>query len=666
MTTGTIRLTVAQAIVRFLEAQYVERDGVENAFFAGCWGIFGHGNVAGVGQALLEEEVAARQTSEGSDATSGSSRLVYRQARNEQAMVHAAVGYARHRDRLATYACTASVGPGSTNMVTGAALATINRIPVLLLPGDVFATRVSNPVLQELEDPRSMDVSVNDCFKPVSRYWDRVNRPEQLPLALLNAMRVITDPVETGAVTLSLPQDVQAEAWDWESDLFAKRVWHIGRPAVDEAALARAVEAIRSAEKPLVVAGGGVIYSQASDALRAFAEATGIPVAESQAGKGSLPYDHPQSVGAIGATGTTAADALAEEADLVIGVGTRYSDFTTASKSMFANPDVRFVNLNVASFDAHKLSAIPAVADARRGLEQLTEALRDWRAPAPYTDRATGLARDWDGIVQRSHDLGHTPLPAQSEVLGVVNRLSRPQDVVVCAAGSMPGDLHKLWRTRDRKGYHVEYGYSCMGYEIAGGLGVKMATLDTGEDRDVYVLVGDGSYLMMAQELVTAVAEGVKLIVVLVQNHGFASIGALSESLGSQRFGTRYRFRTGSGLDGDKLPVDLAANAASLGAQVIRVSGVSELEKALAEARTADVTTVVHVETDPLVPAPDSPAWWDVPVAEVSSLSSTQEARTTYERHKQSQRTHLTPSDLSEPSRAIAPPRSDNSQERQS
>ena len=647
----TTRLTVAQAIVRFLEAQYVERDGVENAFFAGCWGIFGHGNVAGVGQALLEREVAANTgggsagMGGGSAGMGGGSALVYRQARNEQAMVHAAVGYARHRDRMATYACTASVGPGATNMVTGAALATINRIPVLLLPGDVFATRVSNPVLQELEDSRSMDVSVNDCFKPVSRYWDRVNRPEQLPLALLNAMRVLTDPVETGAVTLSLPQDVQAEAWDWDDDLFAKRVWHVGRPAIEEGSLARAVEAIRSAERPLVVAGGGVIYSQATDALRAFVEATGIPVAESQAGKGSLPYDHPQSVGAIGATGTTAADALAEEADLVIGVGTRYSDFTTASKTVFAHPGVRFVNLNVASFDAHKLAAVPAVADARRGLEQLAEALGGWRAPASYTDRATRLAVEWDAIVQRSHDRGNTPLPAQSEVLGVVNRLSRPQDVVVCAAGSMPGDLHKLWRTRDRKGYHVEYGYSCMGYEIAGGLGVKLAALDADEDRDVFVLVGDGSYLMMAQELVTAVAEGVKLIVVLVQNHGFASIGALSESLGSQRFGTRYRYRTGSGLDGDKLPVDLAANAASLGAQVVRVHDVTELEKALAEAQAADVTTVVHVETDPLVPAPDSPAWWDVPVAEVSGLSSTQEARTTYERHKQTQRPHLTPSE---------------------
>jgi 3D-(3,5/4)-trihydroxycyclohexane-1,2-dione acylhydrolase (decyclizing) len=632
----TTRLTVAQAIVRFLEVQYVERDGVETPFFAGCWGIFGHGNVAGVGQALLERESAA-------NAGTADHVLRYHQARNEQAMVHAAVGYARHRDRLSAFACTASVGPGSTNMVTGAALATVNRIPVLLLPGDVFATRVSNPVLQEIEDPRSYDVSVNDCFKPVSRFWDRINRPEQLPLSLLAATRVLTDPAETGAVTLALPQDVQAEAWDWEDDLFARRVWHVSRQSVAADALARATALIRSARRPLVVAGGGVIYSDASEALRTFAEATGTPVAETQAGKGSLRYDHPLSVGAIGATGTTAADELAAEADVVIGVGTRYSDFTTGSKTVFAAPDVRFVNLNVTGFDAHKLSAEALVGDARGGLEQLTGALAGWRAPAEHSERASRLAGEWDDVVQRAYDLRHEPLPAQSEVLGVVNRLTRDRDVVVCAAGSMPGDLHKLWRTRDRKGYHVEYGFSCMGYEIAGGLGVKMAALDAGEDRDVVVMVGDGSYLMMSQEIVTAVQEGVKLIVVLVQNHGFASIGALSESLGSQRFGTRYRYRTSTGIDGDVLPVDLAANAASLGARVASVSGIAELEKAFADAQAAGVTTVIQVETDPLVPAPDSPAWWDVPVSAVADLESTREARVAYEQHKSRQRSHLGP-----------------------
>jgi 3D-(3,5/4)-trihydroxycyclohexane-1,2-dione acylhydrolase (decyclizing) len=634
----TTRLTVAQAIVRFLERQYVERDGVETPFFAGCWGIFGHGNVAGVGQALLEREVRANEADQ-----TGERVLRYRQARNEQAMVHAAVGYARHRDRLAAYACTASVGPGSTNMVTGAALATINRIPVLLLPGDVFATRVANPVLQELEDGHSLDVSVNDCLKPVSRFWDRINRPEQLPLSLLAAMRVLTDPADTGAVTLALPQDVQAEARDWDDELFASRTWHVARRPVADDAVRRAADLVRNAERPLVVAGGGVIYSGASDALRTFAEATGIPVAETQAGKGSLPYDHPLSVGAIGATGTTAADTLAEDADIVIGIGTRYSDFTTASRTAFAHPDVRFVNLNVASFDAHKLSAEALLGDARAGLEQLLSALAGWRAPEAHTARGARLSAEWDDVVQRSYELGHGPLPAQSEVLGVVNRVTGPRDVVVCAAGSMPGDLHKLWRTRDRKGYHVEYGFSCMGYEIAGGLGVKLAVADAGEDRDVVVLVGDGSYLMMAQELVTAVQEGIKLIVVLVQNHGFASIGALSESLGSQRFGTRYRYRTETGLDGDRLPVDLAANAASLGARVASVTDLAGLEKAIVSAQAGDITTVIHIETDPLVPAPESPAWWDVPVAQTSALESTRTARAAYETNKARQRTHLSP-----------------------
>ncbi len=423
---------------------------------------------------------------------------------------------------------------------------------------------------------------MNDAFKPVSRFWDRINRPEQLPLSLLAATRVLTDPAETGAVTLSLPQDVQTEAWEWDDDLFAHRVWHVTRAPVAGDALARAVAVIRASRRPLLVAGGGVTYAGAGDALRELVEATGVPVGESQAGKGSLPWDHPQSVGAIGATGTAAAQALAAEADVVIGVGTRYSDFTTASGTLFGDPEVSFVNLNVASVDAHKLSAVALVGDARTGLEQLIEALTGWHAPLAHTDRATALAADWDDVVRAGEDLGHTPLPAQSEVIGSVNRLSRPRDVVVCAAGSMPGDLHRLWRARDRKGYQVEYGYSCMGYEIAGGLGVAMAVRDAGEDRDVVVMVGDGSYLMLAQELVTSVQEGVRLIVVLVQNHGFASIGALSESLGSQRFGTSYRYRTRSGLDGDLLPVDLAANAASLGARVISVAGVAGLDEAFA------------------------------------------------------------------------------------
>jgi len=612
-----MKLTVAQALVRFLASQHTERDGVEQRLIAGCFGIFGHGNVAGVGQALLEQREA----------------MPYVLARNEQAMVHAAAGYARQKNRLSTYACTASVGPGSTNMVTGAAAATINRLPVLLLPGDIFATRVASPVLQELEDPSSLDVSVNDCFKPVSRFWDRINRPEQLMASALAAMRVLTDPAETGTVTLSLPMDVQAEAFDWPEEFLARRVWHVRRPPAELERLAAAAELLRGARRPLIVSGGGTIYAEATDALRELAEATGVPVAETQAGKGSLPYDHPRSLGAIGATGTTAANAIAREADVILGVGTRWSDFTTASRSLFADPGVRFVNLNVATVDAFKHAGLPLVADARVGLEALLGALEGWSADADHTERARSLAAEWDATVEAAYTLGHAPLPAQSEVLGVVNRVSGPRDVVVCAAGSMPGDLHKLWRTRDPKGYHVEYGFSCMGYEIAGGLGVKLAA----PDREVYVLVGDGSFLMMAQEIVTAVQEEIKLTIVLVQNHGFASIGALSESLGSQRFGTSYR-----GRDGEVLPVDLALVAAGLGAQVDRTSSIDAFESALREAAASSRVTVVEIQTDPLVGAPDSEAWWDVPVAEVAALDSTRTARETYDENKRTQRHYVT------------------------
>ncbi len=619
-----MRLTVGQALVRFLTAQYSERDGTRQRFFAGCWGIFGHGNVAGLGEALLE---AGRE-------------LRYYQARNEQAMVHAAVGYARMKDRLQAFACTSSIGPGATNMVTGAALATVNRIPVLLLPGDVFATRAAGPLLQELEDPRTLDVSVNDCLRPVSRYFDRIWRPEQLPAALLQAMRVLTDPAETGAVTIALPQDTAAEAHDWPGELFADRVWRIGRPRPEPQALAEAVHAIRRSRRPLLVAGGGVHYSGATAALRALAEQTGIPVAETQAGKGALRYDHPAALGAIGATGTAAANATAREADLVIGAGTRWTDFTTASNSLFPAA-ASYISVNVAGFDAAKRSGHCLVTDARAAFEDLAAALRGWQVDPAYREQVRDRAAAWDAVVERAYHLGHGPLPAQSEVIGAVNDASGERDVVVCAAGSMPGDLHKLWRTRDPKGYHVEYGYSCMGYEIAGGLGVKMAA----PDREVYVLVGDGSYLMLSSELVTAVQEGIKLVVVLVQNHGFQSIGALSRSVGAQGFGTRYRYRDpDSGqLDGEFLPVDLAANAASLGASVLRAGSVAELTAALAAARAADRTTVIHVETDPSVPSPDSDAWWDVPVAEVSALDSARDARASYEVSKRSQHPPLSP-----------------------
>ena len=633
----TVRLTVAQALVRFLGVQYSERDGERQKLFAGCFGIFGHGNVAGLGQALLQAELE--------DPTA----LPYILARNEQAMVHSASAFARMRDRLQTYACTASIGPGSTNMVTGAALATVNRLPVLILPSDVFATRVATPVLQELESFSAGDVSVNDAFRPVSKYFDRVWRPEQLPSALLNAMRVLTDPVETGAVTIALPQDVQAEAFDWPDELFAERTWYIARPLPEASVVAKAVELLRASERPLIVAGGGVAYSRAQDALREFAEATGIPVAESQAGKGSLRYDHPQSVGAVGATGTTAANALARDADLVIGIGTRYADFTTASRTAFQNPDVRFVNINVARFDGGKHAGLPVVADAREALVSLGSALGDWSVADDYRSLTAQLASRWDAVVDNTYNPPAEVtsklaegLLTQGEVLGAVNELSEPSDVVVCAAGSMPGDLHKLWRTRDPKGYHVEYGYSCMGYEIAGGLGVRLGA----PDRDVFVMVGDGSYLMMSSELVTAVQEDIKIIVVLVQNHGFASIGALSESLGSQRFGTSYRKRGADGrLDGDYLPVDLAANVRSFGVEVIDVHSRAELEKAIQTAKAATRPIAIHVTTDPLIGAPDSDSWWDVPVSQVSELGSTQAASAQYEESKKTQRPYLAPAE---------------------
>ena len=632
---STVRLTVAQATVKFLAAQYSERDGVEQKLFEGCFGIFGHGNVAGLGQALLQAELLEPGA------------LPYVLGRNEQAMVHTAVAYARMKDRLQTWAVSSSVGPGATNMVTGAALATINRIPVLLLPADTFADRAASPLLQELELPYAGDVTVNDAFRPVSKYFDRVWRPEQLPAALLSAMRVLTDPVETGAVTVCFPQDVQAQEHDWPVELFAKRVWHVARPVPEKSALARAAEIIRSAERPVIVAGGGVHYSGATAALAAFAEATGIPVGQSQAGKGTVVFDHPQCLGAIGSTGTTAANAIAKDADVVIGIGTRYSDFTTASRTAFQNPDVKFVNVNVAPIDAVKHSGASVLADARETLEALLPLVEGYSVTSEYRAQYAELDRIWTETVKSVYEPeipanGAGGLLTQNEVIGMVNELSDPRDVVVCAAGSMPGDLHKLWQTRDAKGYHVEYGYSCMGYEVAGGLGVRLAC----PDRDVFVMVGDGSYLMMATELATAVQEGIKVITVLVQNHGFASIGSLSESLGSQRFGTKYRYRnaeTGR-LDGGVLPLDLATNAESFGLRVIRTKTPEDFAAAIAEAKKATDSTVIYVETDPLIGAPDSESWWDVPVSAVSELESTRSARKVYDEHKATQKSFLRPS----------------------
>lgn len=623
MSTPTHRLTTAQALVRFLAAQHTERDGVRQRLIAGTWGIFGHGNVAGIGQALVEH----------------ANVMPYHQGRNEQAMVHAAVGYARQRGRLSTQAVTTSIGPGATNLVTGAALATINRLPVLLLPGDYFAAHPADPLLQQLEHPVEADVSVNDTLRPVSRYFDRITRPETLIPSALNAMRVLTDPAETGAVTLALPQDVQAEAYDWPEEFFAERVWRVRRPAPDPAELAAAVDAIRSASRPLIVAGGGVHHSAAEDALKALADATGIPVASTQAGKGSLRHDHPADVGGIGHTGTAVADHLARTADLVIGVGTRHTDFTTASGTLFQHPGVRFVNLNITAFDAHKLAATTLVCDARAGLTALTGALAGHRVDAAYEAEYRAGKDRWERVVEAALAAGDdSAVPTQTQVLGALDAVVGDEDVVINAAGSMPGDLHKLWRARSPRQYHLEYGYSCMGYEIPAAVGVQQAA----PDIPVWALVGDGTYLMMPTEIVTAVQEGLPVNVVLVQNHGYASIGGLSESVGAERFGTAYRHRAADGsFTGAPLPVDLAANAGSLGMDVLRAKTVGELREALRTARASDRPTCVYVETDPAPTAPPAEAWWDVPVAEVAGREPAARARGRYERQVAARRRHL-------------------------
>jgi len=621
-------MTVAQAIITFLKNQYVERDGQQHRFFSGVLGIFGHGNVAGIGQALIENP-----------------DLPYTLVRNEQAAVHMAAGYAKANNRLKTFICTSSIGPGATNMITGAALATINRLPVLLLPGDIFARRNVAPVLQQLESPSTQDIGVNDCFKPVSRYWDRIYRPDQIITALPEVMRVLTSPSDCGAVTLALPQDVQTEAYDYPAELFQKRVWLIRRPAGDSVSLSRAIKAIAGSRKPLIVAGGGVLFSVASDALAAFVSQTGIPVAETQAGKGSLPYDHPQCVGAIGATGNLAANRLAREADLVIGIGTRYSDFTSASMTAFQNPEVRFVNINTAEFDAYKVSAIPVVADARVALEALTAALPSYKVSSDHAAQISQLKQAWEAEVDRLFHLNTQPKPAQSEVIGAMWEASGPRDVLLSAAGSHPGDLHKLWRTRTPNGYHLEYGYSCMGYEIPGAMGAKLAD----PSREVYVFLGDGTYLMSPSEIVTALQEHIKLIVVLVDNKGFASIGGLSRSLGMGGFGTSYRERSGASgqLDGELLKVDYAASVRSLGAHAISAGSIKELKAALEEAKKSDRLTVIVIETQPGVGVPGYDSWWDVAVAEVSQIEDVRKARAHYVEARKLERHHLaTPKDI--------------------
>ena len=617
----TIRLTVAQAVIKFLKNQYVTRDGIENKFFAGCFGIFGHGNVAGIGQALQQNP-----------------DFKYYQTRNEQSMIHTAAAYTKMKNRLSTFVCTSSIGPGATNMLTGAAAATINRLPVLLLPGDIFARRNVAPVLQQLESFNSQDISVNDCFKPVSKYWDRINRAEQLITSLPEVMRVLTSPADTGAVTLALPQDVQAEAFDFPGELFKKRIWHIQRVRPDKSIISEAIEIIKQSTKPVIISGGGTIYSDAVDELNKLVELTGIPGAETFAGKGALPYNKPESIGAIGATGTPGAAAMAKEADLIIGIGTRYSDFTTASKTAFQNPDVKFININVAGFDSNKHSALPVIADAKEALLELLQGLKDYRVNNEWHERAKGFNESWDKKVSEYYsDKNQLPV-TQAEVIGAVNNFCLPKDVLLCAAGSLPGDLHKLWRTRDKKGFHLEYGYSTMGYEIAAGLGAKLAC----PDREIYVMVGDGNYLMNNHEIITSIQENVKMTIILLNNNGFSSIGGLSESIGSKRFGTKYRYRnneTGQ-IDGEILPVNFVKNAESLGANVLIAADIKSLSKALETAKEADKTTLIYIETD-LEKSVEGYSWWEVAVAEVSEMESVKEAYKNYVKNKKNQRYYL-------------------------
>ena len=617
----TNRLTVGQAVVKFLKNQYVERDGFESPFFAGCLGIFGHGIIAGVGQGLTQN-----------------TDFRYYMTRNEQSSVHIAMAYAKMKNRLGAFACISSIGPGATNMITGAACATINRLPVLIIPGDIFALRTVAPVLQQLESASTQDISVNDCFKPVSKYWDRINRAEQLITALPEVMRVLTSPADTGAVTLCLPQDVQAEAYDFPEDLFRKRVWKIARPRPDITLLKEAASLIKASKKPMIITGGGTIYSEATGILQKLVERTGIPVAETFGGKGAIPYDHPSNLGAVGATGTPGANEITGETDLVIGIGTRYSDFTTASKTAFQNPDVKFININIADFDSWKHSALPLTGDAKVCLEELSELLADYQVAPEYRNRVATLSEAWDRQVTEFYTVkGDLPV-SQPEVVGAVNDFAGPRDVVVCAAGSLPGDLHKLWRTLDPKSFHLEYGYSTMGYEIPAGIGAKMAC----PDREIFVMVGDGNYLMMNNEIVTAIQEGIKFNIILLNNNGFASIGGLSQAVGSERFGTKYRYRdeeTGL-LTGDILPVDFAQNARSLGAHVIEAHDIESLKAALVTAKARTETTVITIETS-LTKGVPGYAWWEVAIAEVSEQPTVQQARSEYVEHKKKQRYFL-------------------------
>ena len=619
----TIRLTTTQAIIRFLKNQWVERDEVQNRFFEGMWGIFGHGNVTGLGQALEQD-----------------GEFTHYLPRNEQAEVHIAAAFAKQHRRMRAFDCTTSLGPGATNLVTGAAGATINRLPVLLLPGDIFARRNVGPVLQQLEHPQSQDISVNDSLKPVCRYWDRINRPEQILTSFPEAIRILTNPAEVGAVTISLPQDVQTEAYDFPEEFFSKRVHYIPRAAPDQIMIARAIELIQKSNRPMIISGGGVIYSEAEKILADFCDLTGIPVGETQAGKGSLFWNHAQNLGAVGTTGTSSANLIALDADLVICIGTRLSDFTTASKTQFQNSDVKFIGINVSPFDVAKHFALELVGDAKRILEILSQLLKDtrYRIAATYSDRILETKSEWRVENDRVFSGTGNQKVTQGELLGIVNDNLNEDDTIVCAAGSLPGDLHKYFRVTNGDQYHMEYGYSCMGYEIAGGLGVRFAK-DKGE---VIVLVGDGSYLMMHTEIVTSLQEDKKLIILLLDNHGFGSINGLSKNSGSLGFGNRFRNRdsnTGK-LTGDFFAIDYVENAHSLGAEAIRVGNRKEILAALRTARKNKKTTVIVMEIEPSR-LPGYHSWWDVPIAEVSDMPSVQQARKDYETNVKKERFFL-------------------------
>jgi 3D-(3,5/4)-trihydroxycyclohexane-1,2-dione acylhydrolase (decyclizing) len=612
----TVRLTMAQALVRYLTAQWTDIDGDEVPLFAGVFAIFGHGNVAGLGEALF----AVRDA------------LPTYRSHNEQAMAHTAIAYGKAMNRQRFMACTTSIGPGATNMVTAAAVAHVNRLPVLLLPGDVFAARRPDPVLQQVENFGDATISANDCFRPVSRYWDRITRPEQILTSLPAAIETLVDPATCGPVTLALPQDVQTMAFDYPESFFERRLRKARRIGPDESELARAAELLKTAKKPLIVAGGGVHYSLACDELARFAERHGIPVCETQAGKGALPWNHPNQVGAIGVTGTSAANTMAAEADVVLAVGTRLSDFTTASHSLFRSGDWALVQLNVQPFDSIKHGATALVADARRGIAEMERAIGDWRAPSAWTGRIHDLAAEWNATVDTVTNPTNAPLPSDAQVLGAANRATGRRDVVVCAAGGLPGELHKLWRAPEAGSYHLEYGYSCMGYEIAGGLGVKIAD----PTREVFVLVGDGSYLMMNSEIATSVMMGKKLIIVVLDNRGFGCINRLQQHVGGTGFNNLLEDVR---VDGELPDIDFAAHAASLGALSEKAASIAELESALERAKKADRTYVIAIDTDPLVSTADGGAWWDVAVPEVSERAEVIEAREGYIAATKNQRT---------------------------